>query len=252
MSGFKVSAWRNHMAKMNAARKERARLKRELKQCHADYESILHRFYLRRAQRPGPWSLFLVVALLVGCVTKQPEKQGIDLNPSSHTYDNAERMVKSGQVEWRLTTNVEMRLMPVAKPSSAKSIMAPLPVSSRALTLAWDANTEPDVIGYTVYWGSEPRVYGYSFDTTNLTATVASNLVSGTNYFAVTARSAMSESLFSDEVSKSFDILRLRVTVQESDDLEVWTDVPGLFAPVTRSAPKKFYRGVVTTEGSGN
>jgi len=70
------------------------------------------------------------------------------------------------------------------------------------ITLAWDANAEPDIDGYKVYVGVESRRYVDAFDVGNFTSCVVSGLEQGqTYYFAATAYNQMNlESDFSNEV----------------------------------------------------
>jgi hypothetical protein len=71
------------------------------------------------------------------------------------------------------------------------------------VTLSWDANREPEVAGYIVYYGDASGHYTNSFDVGKVTTTVASNLVTGAAYFfVVTAYSTSKlESAPSNEVS---------------------------------------------------
>ena len=56
------------------------------------------------------------------------------------------------------------------------------------VTLAWDPNTEPDVAGYKVYYGSGSRNYDHVMDVGNSTNCVVTGLELGrTYYFAATA-----------------------------------------------------------------
>ena len=78
------------------------------------------------------------------------------------------------------------------------------------VTLAWDANTEPNVSGYRVYYGTTSRNYEWFVDVgnvTNKTLTDADHLSDGsTYYFAATAYDDSQpalESAYSDEVSKN-------------------------------------------------
>ena len=88
-----------------------------------------------------------------------------------------------------------------SKDASLSACQARCPATGSAI-LTWVANTEPDVVGYKVYWGTASRVYQPPTVLTNATATV-SNLPPGTYYFAVTAYDAAgNESAFSREVSK--------------------------------------------------
>lgn len=79
------------------------------------------------------------------------------------------------------------------------------------VTLFWDANSEPDLAGYKVYWGRSPSVYT---NTPQPVVAVMSQpsyttpvLPNGKWYFAVTAfNAAGQESGFSNEVSTTISI----------------------------------------------
>lgn len=76
------------------------------------------------------------------------------------------------------------------------------PLIGHALTLEWNANSETNLAGYRVYVGRASREYSTNTFTTTNTFLTLSNLVSGTNVFAVTAFDTDGlESDFSDEVS---------------------------------------------------
>jgi hypothetical protein len=72
------------------------------------------------------------------------------------------------------------------------------------VTLAWDRNTETDVAGYKVYYGTGSRVYNWFFDVGNVTTYTVTGLADGsTYYFAATAYDGTGlESVYSSEVSK--------------------------------------------------
>lgn len=71
--------------------------------------------------------------------------------------------------------------------------------------LTWDANTEADLAGYKVYYGTSSRSYGAPIDVGNQTSYSVTGLGSQTYYFAVTAyNTSGAESGYSNEVSKSF------------------------------------------------
>lgn len=80
--------------------------------------------------------------------------------------------------------------------------------SGNTATLAWDANTEPDLAGYKVYWGKSSGHYDNTpvptvAPSANPTFTTPA-LSNGTWYFAVTAyNTAGLESGYSNEVSKA-------------------------------------------------
>ena len=71
-----------------------------------------------------------------------------------------------------------------------------------AVTISWDANSEPDIAGYHVYYGTAAAPYATTVDVAVPTATI-SNLEEGLTYtFAVTAyNTAGAESAFSSSVS---------------------------------------------------
>ena len=71
------------------------------------------------------------------------------------------------------------------------------------VTVAWDPETDPNVAGYKVYYGTASRSYQYNNDAGKNTTSTVSNLQTGTTYyFAVTAYNATDiESGYSAEVS---------------------------------------------------
>ena len=81
-------------------------------------------------------------------------------------------------------------------------ILASAIAYSATMTLAWDANSEPEVTGYKVYYGAESGNYSYAVDIGNYTSCTVSDLEPGkTYYFAVTAYDIENnESAFSEEI----------------------------------------------------
>jgi fibronectin type 3 domain-containing protein len=71
------------------------------------------------------------------------------------------------------------------------------------LTMAWNANPEPDLAGYMVYYGTASRSYGTPIDIGKVTSYTLTGLTSGqTYYIALTAYDTSdNESSFSNEVS---------------------------------------------------
>ncbi|HSB05495.1 MAG TPA: fibronectin type III domain-containing protein [Thermodesulfobacteriota bacterium] len=74
---------------------------------------------------------------------------------------------------------------------------------SAQIKLAWDPNTESDLAGYKVYYGTASHSYGTPINVGNLTTYTLAGLTSGqTYYIAVTAYdTSNNESGFSNEVS---------------------------------------------------
>src|SRR5688500_4100962 len=85
--------------------------------------------------------------------------------------------------------------------------LAPRVQSSEA-TLEWDANAEPDVVGYNAYVGTQSRQYETTIDVSAQPQKRVQSLEPGrTYYFAVTAyNSGRLESEFSEEVSYTVPI----------------------------------------------
>lgn len=75
--------------------------------------------------------------------------------------------------------------------------------NSKELIVSWDANSEPDLAGYKVYWGTASRNYSNVVDAKNVTSYTVAGLADGIEYFfAVTAYdTAFNESDYSRESS---------------------------------------------------
>ena len=85
-------------------------------------------------------------------------------------------------------------------------LLNPQLVSAAQVTLQWDENTEPDVDGYTIHYGTSSGIYPFSEDVGDQTTYTLSGLQEGqTYYFALTAYNTQGlHSGFSNEVSKYF------------------------------------------------
>src|SRR3989475_1228373 len=82
--------------------------------------------------------------------------------------------------------------------------LAPALSSAAQVTLAWDANTEPDLAGYKLYYGNSSGSYQFSVDVGNVTSYTLSGLLDGRiYYFAATSYNlSLAESGFSNELTK--------------------------------------------------
>jgi hypothetical protein len=71
------------------------------------------------------------------------------------------------------------------------------------LTLAWDPNSEPDIAGYIIYYGTESETYAQKVDVGNYQGATISDLeLNKTYFFAVTAYDLTgNESSFSNEIT---------------------------------------------------
>src|SRR4051794_3250221 len=57
--------------------------------------------------------------------------------------------------------------------------------SAANITLAWDRNTEPNIGGYVVAYGTQPGSHPNTFDVGNTATYQVSNLTAGQKYFFV-------------------------------------------------------------------
>ena len=89
------------------------------------------------------------------------------------------------------------------------------------VSLAWDANTEPDLGGYRLYYGTASQAYFQVIDVGKNTQVTVSNLSQGVTYFfAVTAYNLQgAESDYSNEIHNTvLRQYRLTVTKRGSGD----------------------------------
>src|SRR5437660_1109738 len=61
-------------------------------------------------------------------------------------------------------------------------LLAATQAAAGQLAIAWDANTEPDIAGYVVEWGSGSAPYANTVDVGNVTSWTLANAVEGTTY----------------------------------------------------------------------
>ena len=71
--------------------------------------------------------------------------------------------------------------LPLIVPATA----ADLPATPPSINLIWNANPEPELAGYKVYYGTASGVYTQSVDIGNQTAATLTNLSVGVTYFSV-------------------------------------------------------------------
>src|SRR5262249_13541112 len=62
---------------------------------------------------------------------------------------------------------------------------AMLAYGTGALQLAWDPNSEPNIAGYKVYYGTSSGTYTQDIDVGNKTTTIVGGLTNGTTYYLV-------------------------------------------------------------------
>ncbi len=78
------------------------------------------------------------------------------------------------------------------------------PAEKGSITIAWDPNSEPNLGGYRVFYGTSPKKYTNSVDVKSATKYTLTNLIKGKKYYiAVIAYSSNSSvrSGYSKEVS---------------------------------------------------
>jgi uncharacterized repeat protein (TIGR02543 family) len=88
------------------------------------------------------------------------------------------------------------------------------PAQAAQVTLAWDPNTDPAVMGYKLYWGTQSQTYALLADVGNTTTQTVADLQPGTTYsFAATAYdAAKAESAYSNEVSYTAPVCTYSLT----------------------------------------
>lgn len=100
---------------------------------------------------------------------------------------------------------------------------------SFALTLAWDPNSEPDVVGYRVHYGTAASIYTHTVEAGNETTVQIADLLPGTTYYLVVTayNSADLESLPSEEIR--FTTPSDPLADNDNDGLpDIWESVHGL------------------------
>ena len=153
-------------------------------------------------------------------------------------------------------------------------VLAPLfSLTAQNLSFGWDPSNDPNVVNYTIYYGTESGVYPNAVRVGNVTTATLSNLVQGITYYfaATTTDTAGMESDYSQELSYVIPLpspavvsivasangqLTINVSgatnqnciVEASTDLATWipvatNTVPFIFTDTaTRQFPQRFYR----------
>ena len=102
----------------------------------------------------------------------------------------------------RLNAGTIRHITPLISWCAVLAILAIPPAFAGDVTLQWDPNSETDIIGYKVYYGTSSRTYSSPIPLGLQTAYTVTGLAAGTYYFAVTAFNSQGlESAFSNEVS---------------------------------------------------
>jgi hypothetical protein len=87
-------------------------------------------------------------------------------------------------------------------------LFSPLIVHAATVTLAWDANTESDLAGYKIHYGTTSRAYSHSIDVGNITEYTLTDLDEGVTYYlAATAYDIdNNQSAYSEELVHTFSV----------------------------------------------
>ena len=65
------------------------------------------------------------------------------------------------------------------------ALLSPAVAEAGTVTIMWDANSESDIAGYVIRWGTQSGVYVSSVDVGNRTTWEITGLVTGTRYYFV-------------------------------------------------------------------
>jgi hypothetical protein len=105
-------------------------------------------------------------------------------------------------------------------------LLSPMVAYGATITLAWDANTEPDLAGYKIHYGTASHAYSDSVDVGNTTQYTLANLDDGVTYYlAATAYdNDNNESAYSAELVHT-------TTTETSHTITASADVNGSISP---------------------
>ena len=62
-------------------------------------------------------------------------------------------------------------------------VVCNIEIRAGSATVGWDPNSEPDIAGYTVYWGLASGDYDWSAEVGNVTSYTVANLQDGQRYY---------------------------------------------------------------------
>jgi RHS repeat-associated protein len=133
-----------------------------------------------------------------------------DGQTTAFLYDQQSRVIAEVDGTGQITTDyLWLPDRPLAKIDQLASQTPPAAptgltavAGDREISLSWTANTEPDVIGYRVYYGTSPGSHPNMLDIGNVTTATITGLTNGVaEYMVVTAYNSIGESDESAEVS---------------------------------------------------
>jgi hypothetical protein len=113
-------------------------------------------------------------------------------------------------------------------------------VTAREITLTWDANSEPDLSHYIVYWGTQPGIYTNNSGNIGLKTEYKTNIPDDDQiyFFAVTAVDTSGlESDFSNEVNTGSVVFSLNIgwNLISIPDISTNISVQEAFGPIMSS-----------------
>ncbi|HEV8218399.1 MAG TPA: Ig-like domain-containing protein, partial [Gemmatimonadaceae bacterium] len=139
------------------------------------------------------------------------------------------------------------------------------------ISLAWDPNPEPDVVGYRVYVGTQPGVYSSQVDVGNVTSYTLSTIQTGQRYcftvaayFAGPTLGSQSAEVCTDsnrpptfqspgnQVSAVGAALTLTLTASDPEGLPLTFSATGLPVGLTLNSNTGFISGTPTTVATSN
>ena len=105
--------------------------------------------------------------------------------PLPPAYTGPTRRFSSSSRLRRRLELLALCLLSLGLPLIVPATAAELPATTPPINLIWNANPEPELAGYKVYYGTTSRVYTQSVDIGNQTTAALTNLSVGVTYFSV-------------------------------------------------------------------